>query len=390
MAIFSCLFTSCKKEPVESSDQMRTNSENERIRESICDHFNVCDDDIKITENGVVVENCIFMSRENILNRLDEVPQPIVLTDKVPHPEFPNEIIEITFEDNSIESRQKIITAPYGGYASRNAVDGGKYYVRQSAKDCGGFNWYTDIYEGAKMIFDIYGCKVRLSQTTTESQADIIIGCDDDIYFDTNSSGHYNLPSGTIARSTFPTQNNGSLGRYISINDSHSHQPKKTAIMAHEFLHALGIAHNPQGSGAYHMVDTPISDANSVMNTSVGTISETFSEDDEDAYRRIWPSSYHKPHNLSLSSSGNNVTLSFRNPWWDHRPYDRFKVVHYGYDGTGYENEIILTQPNGANGNYTYTWPNGLPSGQHGFYVKGYSHDLHFSSAYSGWKYITL
>lgn len=390
----SVFLTSCEQEGIVSSiqEELATN-ENHKIMDALCNDVHGCND-IEISEDAIIIDKCSHMDKDNFLEYLTALENGVEeepAISKVPHPLDADKMIEMPIKDvryyneqNSpiVDERQRIISILR--FAKNSKVSNIKYYILSSAidTDCAG-GYENSINNAASYWNGLSGCKVSFSRTYNYDIADIIIGCDTDLFFAYLSSTHYNLPSTTNARATWPNASTRAIGKYISINDTGNTANKK-GRMIHEFGHCLGLSHT-NGSG-YLLYDSPASDANSIMNSTINRNSMVLN--DKKAVRRLWPSSLAKPTNVSFQKVGGSVRIKLKNPGIAARPYNHLNVGHW-YNGS-YQPWGNWGHQADASGNYDIWWIQYFAPGRHYFYVQGGSHNNEVLSTYSGWYYVDM
>jgi len=327
------------------------------------------------------------IEKEDFLTNLDMLendfePEPVIV--EFSHPLNPEQIISMPIENidatnGTLEDRQRLISILR--FAKNSDVGNLTYHILPSITTCVG--GYTNaIVDAANYWSNLSGCKVNLTRTYSEPNADIVFGCDNDTYFQTNSPGHYNISSGALGQ--WPLADR-TVGRYISINDSRQPSNYMKGLMMHEIGHSLGLDH--PGRPTWHMPGTPVSWSDDKDALMIGNVDvNVMSPEDKKAFRRLWPDQLKKPTNVSYTRvNGNDVRIQLQNPDPTVRPYNHVNVGHW-YNGNfnwghgSYDDD----------GTFNFTWDGNFPSGTHYFYVQGGSHNNEVLSPYSGWQSIVI
>lgn len=140
-----------------------------------------------------------------------------------------------------------------GNYLVSNAyVTNIDYFIESSVSAA----WKTATRQGIANWNAVNGTKLFLRETSTRSQADVIVNTS---YADAN----------WIARAYLP-YSNGRPGNTVTINTKYNSldASRKQFAMTHEMGHIHGLLHTNQTQGVF-IPGTPSSDPNSVMNASV-------------------------------------------------------------------------------------------------------------------------
>lgn len=407
IALISIFFTACQKNlpsDVLISQEIADDANNQRIMHALCSHMHNCENQVEITENGIIVDGDISMDKVSYLEYLamleSDAGEKETFTN-IPHPLDSEKMIEVSdrsvkkYDEHNnliLEERQRL--AANDRFAKQADVSSINYYIRTSAIDC---NYETGIEDAATYISNIRGTKINFIRTYSQSSADIIVGCDSDTFFETNSLRHYNLPDSVYARAAFPDPVTRKLGKYISINDNPDFDRittpyvyAKQGVMVHEFLHCLGIAHTNEVAG-WHMPNTPTTERFSIMTTEAFYIN-TMSSGDRNILQRVWPESLPKPSSISVSKQGSNkVKVEINNPNSAINPYDHIQIGFGKFEGGGFVwkgFEEAYSVPT-ANGNYDVILDK-PGSGEYYFVARGRSHNNEVDSPFSDWIALDL
>ncbi|UYZ63683.1 zinc-dependent metalloprotease [Hymenobacter weizhouensis] len=126
------------------------------------------------------------------------------------------------------------------------------YFIESSVSSA----WRTATRQGIANWNAVNGTRLFLRETTTRSQADVIVNTS---YADAN----------WIAQAYLP-YSNGRPGNTVTINTKYNSldASRKQFAMTHEMGHIHGLLHTNQTQGVF-IPGTPSSDPNSVMNASV-------------------------------------------------------------------------------------------------------------------------
>lgn len=277
-------------------------------------------------------------------------------------------------------------------YASQGEVQNITYYLRPSILDDGGTcadGWEQAAHE-ATAAYNLLDSKIKFVHQTTESGADINIGCDDDLYFWStidNRIEFYDIGTDGRAR---PPGSDRKVGKYISINNTATGDTKK-GLMIHEFGHTLGFKHTNQGDGVHitcgyqhnYTEDQGLSIMRSVVNRN------EFHHTDRTSIGHLWPKSLEQPANRSVQRLNDYaVRFRFTNPNDTYKPYTEIVLAHWK-DDTWEVARFWCDAPDSA-GNYDINWwaPTNLFAPGQGFqqfWVKGVSHEEEVASS---WGYL--
>lgn len=337
ITMVTVFFSSCEKdsETVAKNDIKNAN-DNQRIINALCDNYDNCEDDIEITEHGIILQKCMHVDKENFLKYLDNPPEiePVII--KVSHPTNPNEMMEIELNSTELEERQNLRSSTR--FAKQGDVGNIRIYIRPAASNsaCNGGYTATVIDNAIAEINNIVGSKVWFGRTNTESEADIIIGCDTEVDFwdSVNRSSFADLDDDIGGIANYPSSSsNRTIGKYVSFNNQlfgTTYPSYRGRIIKHELLHTIGVAHTDDDS-RFHLFGTPTIDNSSIMNG--GPTVSTLSPNDKKLLRLVWPDYLVAPQiTNTYIDAADNLVINYKNPDWINRPYQRvsFNVAWAG------------------------------------------------------------
>jgi len=239
-----------------------------------------------------------------------------------------------------------------------------RYFIRPSVQNDCGNGWVTAIREAADRWNDIEECELRYIETTSQSNADIIIGSEADNIL---PSGLQNLPNNIIVAASGSL--NGNPGEFISISDTHDGYIRKRRQIMIVFGITVGfeIANSSNG---IHLHGTDISPSNSVMNTGWFASSNSFTDDDKRMARLFYPDGFHRPSNFNATSLGSGmVHLTYRNTDPIDHPYHWVRFAKYSAGGS-ILSVIYVNSTTTTSGNDSFVWT-GQGSGIYRYAVRG-------------------
>lgn len=375
MLTFMLIVSSCLKE----DEQSNSLEETALITELLCAHHSgECD--LKVEANSVVLEGDMVFPKEELLSFLDASKK-----EDVKH--LSPDGTQYLDREPDIESRNRI----YGfrQFISQHEARDITYRFLPSLRDNGGTcddGWEQAVRDAAKAYNDLAGVKLFFREIMFNSfeDPDIIIGCDNDPYFNTttdNRNSFYNISGAGKARGVGGDRK---PGKYISVNDTYN-GAMKTPVMIHEFGHTIGFRHTDTFDGAAitcgQKSEYTFDPRNSIFASSFSASS--FHYTDERSIRHLWPENLQSPINGSLESRSSDwVRFKFRNPSNTTKPYTEIVLAH-SVNGNWQVARFWCDAPNSVGEYDIYWWANGLfANGNHQFWVKGVSHAEEEGSAW--------
>lgn len=251
---------------------------------------------------------------------------------------------------------------------SRNNVNTIHYYIRPGVDIFCGAGWRGAINTAAIKWNILPECRVRLIESFSSADADLIFAPDNDPIL---PQVNRNLPIPLIGLGTFPS--NGVVGKWISLNILMAWHPKKIETIMHEVGHNLGFDHTGSQFGQ-HLFMTPFNESNSIMNSSASNITASFKTGDKRMARLFYPDDLRRPINYSVSRhSAGRVRIIYRNPENIDQPYYWIRITKYTLEGQILAEKFVRSACNELTGLHITTWGGHTPGQSYRFAVRGYN-----------------
>lgn len=365
LLITGLLIVSCSKEPNEQSNSIE---ETARISELLCaNHTGDCD--LTVGASSAVLEGDMVFSTEELLSYLNAPEEELV---KHLAPDG-SQYLE---RDVEVETRNRI--QGFRSFVSQQEARDITYQILPSLRDVGGTcfdGWEQAVRDAAQSYNNLAGVKLNFREITRNELPNIIIGCDNDPFFNTSidtRNSLFNISS--VGRARLPL--NRRPGKYISINNT-SNSSRKKGIMIHEFGHTLGFKHTDTSDGVevkcggkYEYTYDP---NNSIFRGTVNR--DNLHGTDIRSIRHLWPDNLEQPVDGTVERLSNSwIKFKFRNPSNSSKPYAEIVLAHSLNDR--WEVARFWCDAPNHRGEYEILWyaPDLFTSGSQHFWVKGVSH----------------